>query len=278
MKITKKGFTLAEVLIVVAIIVIISGAAIAGIAVSVADANDRGEKIKQLHGEGNWEAEAHQEIKDGVPPLGDEQIYEESLDTPAPTSAAENTDSLSGGSDEGDESTGGGSGTDSGSGTGTGGGGTGTESGSSTGTGTGTSTGTGTGTSTGTGTGTGTSTGSGAGTAATVSTSTSSGTRWNPNVGQWGSNTPTTTSNVTVSSQGNSQITKCTVTVEEGDVYSWSFNNWKYDCNKIDENTFEISYKLTGDNATYNPPDTTLNGLTITYDSGTEGKVSASVG
>ena len=83
MKNSKKGFTLTEVMIVVAIIVIVSAAGMAGIAIAVQDANARGEKIQQLHGEGNWEAAANQKIKDNVPTLGPQDEYEESLDTPS---------------------------------------------------------------------------------------------------------------------------------------------------------------------------------------------------
>ena len=83
MKNSKKGFTLTELMIVVAIIVIVSAAGMAGIAIAVQDANARGEKIQQLHGEGNWEAAANQKIKDNVPTLGPQDEYEESLDTPS---------------------------------------------------------------------------------------------------------------------------------------------------------------------------------------------------
>lgn len=141
MKNSKKGFTLSEVLIVVAIIVIVSAAGMAGIAIAVQDANARGEKIQQLHGEGNWEAEANQKIKENVPVAGNDEVLEESLDTPAPTAGAtSDSETL----DEGTPTTGSGStGTDSGS-TGTGGGTTDSDTGS---TGTGTDTGS-TGTST----------------------------------------------------------------------------------------------------------------------------------
>ena len=123
MKNSKKGFTLSEVLIVVAIIVIVSAAGMAGIAIAVQDANARGEKIQQLHGEGNWEAEANQKIKENVPIAGNDEVLEESLDTPAPTAGAtSDSETL----DEGTPTpaTGSGStGTDSGSsGSGTGGG------------------------------------------------------------------------------------------------------------------------------------------------------------
>ena len=83
MKKSKKGFTLTEVLIVVAIIVIISAAGMAGIAIAVQDADKRGQKIQELHGEGNWEAAANQKIKDNIPTLGPQDVYEESLDTPS---------------------------------------------------------------------------------------------------------------------------------------------------------------------------------------------------
>ena len=139
MKNSKKGFTLSEVLIVVAIIVIVSAAGMAGIAIAVQDANARGEKIQQLHGEGNWEAEANQKIKENVPVAGDDEVLEESLDTPAPTAGAtSDSETL----DEGTPTPTAGSsstGTDSGStGTGTGTGSTDTNTGS-----TGTNTGSG---------------------------------------------------------------------------------------------------------------------------------------
>ena len=139
MKNSKKGFTLSEVLIVVAIIVIVSAAGMAGIAIAVQDANARGEKIQQLHGEGNWEAEANQKIKENVPVAGDDEVLEESLDTPAPTAGAtSDSETL----DEGTPTPTAGSsstGTDSGStGTGTDTGSTGTNTGS-----TGTNTGSG---------------------------------------------------------------------------------------------------------------------------------------
>ena len=139
MKNSKKGFTLSEVLIVVAIIVIVSAAGMAGIAIAVQDANARGEKIQQLHGEGNWEAEANQKIKENVPVAGNDEVLEESLDTPAPTAGAtSDSETL----DEGTPTPTAGSsstGTDSGStGTGTGTGSTDTNTGS-----TGTNTGSG---------------------------------------------------------------------------------------------------------------------------------------
>lgn len=125
MKNSKKGFTLSEVLIVVAIIVIVSAAGMAGIAIAVQDANARGEKIQQLHGEGNWEAEANQKIKENVPIAGDDEVLEESLDTPTPTAGAtsdsetldEGSSTTDGGSTGGttDGSTGGSTDTDTGS-------------------------------------------------------------------------------------------------------------------------------------------------------------------
>jgi prepilin-type N-terminal cleavage/methylation domain-containing protein len=91
MKNSKKGFTLTEVLIVTAIIVILSGAAIAGIAVTVSNAKERGEKIQASQGV-NWESEAVLKVKKTKIELGNEQFYEESADTPTPTGAA--TDKL----------------------------------------------------------------------------------------------------------------------------------------------------------------------------------------
>ena len=87
MKNSKKGFTLTEVLIVTAIIVILSGAAIAGIAVSIQQAQKRGQDLKNSQGE-NWESEAVLEVKKTKIELGNEQFYEESADTPTPTGAA----------------------------------------------------------------------------------------------------------------------------------------------------------------------------------------------
>ena len=87
MKNSKKGFTLTEILIVTAIIVILSGAAIAGIAVTVSNAKERGEKIQASQGV-NWESEAVLKVKNTKIELGVEQIYEESADTPAPTAGA----------------------------------------------------------------------------------------------------------------------------------------------------------------------------------------------
>ena len=101
MKNSKKGFTLTEVLIVTAIIVILSGAAIAGIAVTVSNAKERGEKIQASQGV-NWESEAVLKVKKTKIELGNEQIYEESADTPTPGNAAENTDELNEGSGEGE--------------------------------------------------------------------------------------------------------------------------------------------------------------------------------
>ena len=91
MKNSKKGFTLTEILIVTAIIVILSGAAIAGIAVSIQQAQKRGQDLKNSQGE-NWESEAVLEVKKTKIELGNEQFYEESADTPTPTGAA--TDKL----------------------------------------------------------------------------------------------------------------------------------------------------------------------------------------
>ncbi|MBR5358419.1 MAG: prepilin-type N-terminal cleavage/methylation domain-containing protein [Clostridiales bacterium] len=147
MKNSKKGFTLTEIIIVTAIIVILGGAAIAGIAVSIKNAKDRGDDLKNSQGE-NWESEAVLEVKKTKVGLGVEQIYEESADTPAPTNAASSNEVTSTPTDAptgtpadtpattpGSGSTGSGSGstgTGSGSGsTGTGSGSTGTNSGSS---------------------------------------------------------------------------------------------------------------------------------------------------
>ena len=275
MKNSKKGFTLTEILIVTAIIVIISGAAIAGIAVTIKNAKERGEYIQGKQGV-NWESEAVLKVKNTKIELGNEQIYEESADTPAPTAgASSDTEEMDDGSSTGGDSTG----TDSGTGSDSTGGSTG-DSGSATGGSSSGDTGDATGGNSGSTTSGGSTTtasSSTGGTSASVSTSTSTGKRWNPSVGPWGSNTATTTANVSLAASCNTQITNCTITVEEGDIWSWSFNNWKYDCQKIDDNTFEISYKLTGDNATYNPPDTTLSGFSITYDSDTEGKLTVSV-
>ncbi|MBO4425447.1 MAG: prepilin-type N-terminal cleavage/methylation domain-containing protein [Clostridiales bacterium] len=139
MKNSKKGFTLTEVLIVTAIIVILGGAAIAGIAVSIKNAQDSSNDLKSKQGE-NWESEAVLEVKKTKVGLGVEQIYEESADTPAPTNAAtSNNEELSSTptdtpatTPDGSSGTGGGSGsTDTGSdstGTGTGSTGTGTGS------------------------------------------------------------------------------------------------------------------------------------------------------
>ena len=87
MKNSKKGFTLTEVLIVTAIIVIVSGAAIAGIAVTVANANERGQNFQAQQGE-NWESAAVLKVKNTKIDLGDEQTYEESAGTPTPTGVA----------------------------------------------------------------------------------------------------------------------------------------------------------------------------------------------
>lgn len=143
MKKSKKGFTLTEVMIVVAIIVIVSAAGMAGIAIAVQDADKRGQKIQQLHGEGNWEAAANETIKDNVPTLGPETEYNESLDTPTPTAgAASDSETLDEGTPTPTAGSGSaGTGTGSGStGTGTGGGTTDADTGS-TGTGTGTGSG-----------------------------------------------------------------------------------------------------------------------------------------
>ncbi len=113
MKTSKKGFTLTEIIIVVAIIVIISGAAIAGIAVTVKNAGERGEQIAELHGD-NWESGAKQNIKDNVPTLGADTVYEESLDTPTPAPESDGTEGGGSGDEDDGSSTGGGS-TDGGS-------------------------------------------------------------------------------------------------------------------------------------------------------------------
>ena len=105
----------------------------------------------------------------------------------------------------------------------------------------------------------------------TVTTSSSSGTRWNQGAG---ANTPITTSNVKITSSSNSQISSCTITIEDGAIYQYSFNNWKYDIKRVDEKTFVITYKLTGNNATSNPPDTQLEGFQVVFDGNTEGKIS----
>ena len=94
MKISKKGFTLTEIIIVVAIIVIISGAAIAGVAVTVAQANERGEQMYNLYGEGNWEKDANATIAALKPTLGDEQIDEADVDGPEEGGNTEDQDKL----------------------------------------------------------------------------------------------------------------------------------------------------------------------------------------
>ena len=94
MKISKKGFTLTEIIIVVAIIVIISGAAIAGVAVTVAQANERGEQMYNLYGEGNWEKDANATIAALKPTLGDEQIDEADVDDPKEGGNTEDQDKL----------------------------------------------------------------------------------------------------------------------------------------------------------------------------------------
>ena len=91
MKNSKKGFTLTEVLIVTAIIVILGGAAVAGIAVSIQNTKERGEAFAQSQGE-NWESEAVLEVKKTKVGLGVEQIYEESADTPAPDNGSTSDD------------------------------------------------------------------------------------------------------------------------------------------------------------------------------------------
>lgn len=94
MKISKKGFTLTEIIIVVAIIVIISGAAIAGVAVTVAQANERGEQMFNLYGEGNWEKDANATIAALKPTLGPEQIDEADVDGPKEGGNTEDQDKL----------------------------------------------------------------------------------------------------------------------------------------------------------------------------------------
>ncbi|MBR6210409.1 MAG: prepilin-type N-terminal cleavage/methylation domain-containing protein [Clostridiales bacterium] len=99
MKNSKKGFTLTEVLIVTAIIVIVSGAAIAGIAVTVANANERGQNFQAQQGE-NWESAAVLKVKNTKIELDNEQTYEESADTPAPTAGVtSDKEDLDGGDD-----------------------------------------------------------------------------------------------------------------------------------------------------------------------------------
>ena len=94
MKISKKGFTLTEIIIVVAIIVIISGAAIAGVAVTIAQANERGEQMYNLYGEGNWEKEANATIAALKPTLGDEKTYEADVDDSTGGGDTEDDDKL----------------------------------------------------------------------------------------------------------------------------------------------------------------------------------------
>jgi len=94
MKISKKGFTLTEIIIVVAIIVIISGAAIAGVAVTIAQTNERGEQMYNLYGEGNWEKDANATIAALKPTLGDEQIDEADVDGPKEGGNTEDQDKL----------------------------------------------------------------------------------------------------------------------------------------------------------------------------------------
>ena len=101
MKNSKKGFTLTEILIVTAIIVIVSGAAIAGIAVTVANAQKRGQNFQAQQGE-NWESAAVLKVKNTKIELGNEQFYEESAGTPTPGNVAENTDEINEGSGEGE--------------------------------------------------------------------------------------------------------------------------------------------------------------------------------
>lgn len=246
MKNSKKGFTLSEVLIVVAIIVIVSAAGMAGIAIAVQDANARGEKIQQLHGEGNWEAEANQKIKENVPVAGDDEVLEESLDTPTPTAGATSDSEIL---DEGTPTPTAGSGSA----------GTGTDSGS---TGTGTDTG-----STGTNTGsTGTNTGSDSSSSTDVITDAPGGNSGSTGGGVTATNGLVTSgkgvSALTSSSSGVTTVTvqndnwnKATFTITDtGDGYELNFTgDNKY---ILDQNVFKDmwkgeSYTLNSDQINY---------------------------
>ena len=239
MKNSKKGFTLSEVLIVVAIIVIVSAAGMAGIAIAVQDANARGEKIQQLHGEGNWEAEANQKIKENAPIAGDDEVLEESLDTPAPTAGAtSDSETLDEGTPTptaGSSSTGTGTGSGS-TGTGTGGGTTDADTGS---------------TGTGTGTGSGTGTSSSGNTTPTTPSTNAAGSSVNINtseVNNWNGNI-----------SFDSGVKSVVVSTEDP---NFDINAWKYKTTPLGNNQYQITY--TADQ--WQTPDTSIQVRTHGYD------------
>jgi prepilin-type N-terminal cleavage/methylation domain-containing protein len=164
----KKGFTLAEILLVVAIIVVLSGATMIGIA-SMVNRSKATASIAQSKS-ADFEADAVLEVNKKKGLLAEGPVETETLETGNDTGTGSGDTGTGTGTGSGDTGTGTGTG-DTGTGTGTGSGDTGTGTGtgdSDTGTGTGTGdtdTGTGDGdTGTGTGdtdTGTGTSSGTG---------------------------------------------------------------------------------------------------------------------
>ena len=95
----------------------------------------------------------------------------------------------------------------------------------------------------------------------TTNFNTSQGTHWDANDHRdnpWGSNVPDTTSKGSVSF-GSSSVSNFTIKVN-GDVMSYSCDNWKYGIKDNGDGTYTISYKA--NDYSYNPPDSSV-GLTF---------------
>ena len=82
----KKGFTLSEMLIVVAIIVILSGATAIGIVSSINKAKQNAAKLEENNGD-NFESEAMRDVFTAKGTLGSDVPNQTNVDTPSPTPA-----------------------------------------------------------------------------------------------------------------------------------------------------------------------------------------------
>ena len=82
-KMNKKGFTLSELLMVLAIIVILSGATAIGIVSSINKAKENAAKLEQNNGN-NFESEAMEAVLTAKGTVGSDVVNQTSLDTPTP--------------------------------------------------------------------------------------------------------------------------------------------------------------------------------------------------
>ena len=84
----KKGFTLSEMLIVIAIIVILSGATMIGVVSAVNKAKQNAAKLEENNGD-NFESEAMRDVFTAKGTLGSDVPNQTNVDTPSPTPASD---------------------------------------------------------------------------------------------------------------------------------------------------------------------------------------------